>query len=101
MSRLALHRAILLLAAGYNVAFGLWAAFAPRAFFELFGLDAPRYPAIWATLGMVIGLYGALYAYAAFWIVWDAPGLIRRVLRAGRPAFLKSGAWCGHAAAGS
>jgi hypothetical protein len=65
VSRLELHRAILLLAAGYNVAFGLWAGFAPRAFFELFGLDAPRYPTIWATLGMVIGLYGALYAYAA------------------------------------
>lgn len=66
MSRLELQRAILVLAASYNVAFGLWAAQAPRAFFELFGLDAPRYPAIWATLGMVIGLYGALYAYAAW-----------------------------------
>jgi len=65
VSRLELHRAILLVAAGYNIAFGLWAALAPRAFFALFELDAPRYPAIWATLGMVVGLYGALYAYAA------------------------------------
>jgi hypothetical protein len=66
VSRSELHRAVLLLAAAYNVAFGLWAALAPRAFFDLFGLDAPRYPVIWATLGMVVGLYGALYAYAAW-----------------------------------
>lgn len=66
MPRLDLHRSVLVLAAAYNVAFGIWAALAPRAFFELFALDAPRYPAIWATLGMVIGLYGVLYAYAAW-----------------------------------
>jgi hypothetical protein len=64
--RVELHRAILLLAAGYNIAFGLWATLLPREFFELFDLDAPRYPSIWATLGMVVGLYGVLYAYAAW-----------------------------------
>lgn len=53
-------------AAAYNIAFGLWAALAPQAFFDLFRLDAPRYPAIWACLGMVVGLYGAGYAYAAW-----------------------------------
>ena len=53
-------------AAAYNVAFGLWAALFPRAFFALFALDAPRYPAIWACLGMVIGLYGVGYGYAAW-----------------------------------
>lgn len=66
MPRIELHRAILLLAAAYDIAFGLWAALAPRAFFDLFQLDTPRYPAIWATFGMVVGLYGALYAYAAW-----------------------------------
>jgi hypothetical protein len=66
LARTDLQRAVLLLAAAYNVAFGIWAALAPRAFFELMQLEAPRYPAIWATLGMVIGLYGALYAYAAW-----------------------------------
>jgi len=43
----------------------LWAAIAPHAFFDVFALDAPRYPAIWACLGMVVGLYGVGYAYAA------------------------------------
>ena len=60
------YRMIFAAAAAYNIAFGLWAALFPRAFFDLFALDAPRYPAIWACLGMVIGLYGAGYVYAAW-----------------------------------
>jgi hypothetical protein len=60
------YRVVFSAAAMYNVAFGLWAAVAPHAFFNLFRLDAPRYPAIWACLGMVVGLYGAGYAYAAW-----------------------------------
>ena len=84
MPRIELHRAILLLAAGYNVAFGLWAVLLPRAFFELFDLDAPRYPSIWATLGMVVGLYGLLYGYAAWRPVLRRPivaiGLAGKIL---------------------
>ena len=53
-------------AAVYNIAFGLWASLFPLAFFKLFALDPPRYPAIWACLGMVVGLYGVGYAYAAW-----------------------------------
>ncbi len=53
-------------AAAYNIAFGLWASLFPRAFFDIFALAPPRYPAIWACLGMVVGLYGAGYAYAAW-----------------------------------
>ena len=53
-------------AAAYNILFGLWASLFPRAFFNLFDLAAPRYPAIWACLGMVVGLYGVGYAYAAW-----------------------------------
>ena len=53
-------------AAAYNIAFGLWAALFPRAFFRIFQLGTPRYPAIWACLGMVVGLYGVGYAYAAW-----------------------------------
>ena len=48
----------------YNILFGLWAGVFPAAFFDLFGMDAPRYPQIWQCLGMVIGLYGVLYWYA-------------------------------------
>ena len=53
-------------AAAYNIAFGLWAAVFPNAFFRVFALASPRYPAIWACLGMVIGLYGVGYAYGAW-----------------------------------
>jgi len=53
-------------AAAYNIAFGLWASLFPNAFFAVFDLAPPRYPAIWACLGMVIGLYGVGYAYAAW-----------------------------------
>ena len=61
-----IYRLIFFAAAAYNIAFGLWAALMPLAFFELFHLASPRYPAIWACLGMVIGLYGVGYAYAAY-----------------------------------
>jgi hypothetical protein len=61
-----MYRLIFSAAAAYNIAFGLWAALVPRAFFELFHLAPPRYPAIWACLGMVVGLYGVGYAYAAW-----------------------------------
>lgn len=60
------YRLIFSAAAAYNIAFGLWAALFPRAFFHLFRLDEPRYPAIWACLGMVVGLYGVGYAYGAW-----------------------------------
>ncbi|HSP15277.1 MAG TPA: hypothetical protein VLV78_11045 [Thermoanaerobaculia bacterium] len=61
-----MYRVVFAAAAAYNIVFGLWAALFPRAFFTMFHLDAPRYPAIWACLGMVVGLYGVGYAYAAW-----------------------------------
>jgi small multidrug resistance pump len=54
------------LAGIYNLVFGLWAAVWPLAFFELFEIAPPRYPGIWACLGMVVGIYGLLYLYAAW-----------------------------------
>jgi hypothetical protein len=59
-------RAIFGLAALYNFAFGIWAGLFPLAFFELFEVDPPRYPSLWSCLGMVVGLYGVLYALAAW-----------------------------------
>ena len=60
------YRLIFAAAAAYNIVFGLWASLAPRAFFALFHLEPATYPAIWACLGMVVGLYGVGYAYAAW-----------------------------------
>src|SRR5690242_8727015 len=54
------------LAALYNLAFGVWAGFFPYAFFTLFDLEPPRYPSLWACLGMVVGVYALAYAHVAW-----------------------------------
>ena len=61
-----LFRLTFVLAGCYNFAFGIWAGFWPRAFFAAFDIDAPRYPQIWACLGMVVGVYGFLYLHVAW-----------------------------------
>jgi hypothetical protein len=79
-----LFRITFALAGCYNLAFGLWAAVWPLAFFELFQITPPRYPGIWACLGMVVGLYGLLYLHAAWRLetAWPiiAVGLLGKVL---------------------
>jgi hypothetical protein len=79
-----LYRWIFALAAVYNTAFGVWAGFWPGSFFRLFDLAPPTYPAIWACLGMVIGVYGLGYAYAAWQLdrAWPfiAIGLLGKLL---------------------
>jgi hypothetical protein len=63
--RARLYRLIFSLAAIYNLAFGLWACLWPEAFFSWTEIAPPNYPALWQCLGMVVGLYGILYASAA------------------------------------
>src|ERR1700760_4970086 len=79
-----LFRIFLALAGIYNLTFGVWAGFWPLAFFRLFGLEAPRYPQIWACVGMVVGVYGLLYFYAAWKLdaAWPivAVGLFGKIL---------------------
>jgi hypothetical protein len=60
------YRVVFALAAIYNTAFGLWGGLRPQAFFEWFELEPPRYPWVWACLGMVVGVYGVAYAWAAW-----------------------------------
>lgn len=50
----------------YNFAFGLWAGVFRQAFFEWMALEPARHPAIWACVGMVVGVYGFLYLHAAW-----------------------------------
>jgi small multidrug resistance pump len=82
--RARLYRLIFAAAAVYNVAFGLWAALFPRAFFLRCAMAPPTYPSIWACLGMVVGLYGLGYAYAAWRLDRAAPfiaiGLLGKLL---------------------
>lgn len=60
-----MYRVVFASAAIYNLAFGAVSVLRPHAFFDLFRMEAPRYPEVWQCLGMVIGLYGLLYAHAA------------------------------------
>ncbi len=79
-----LFRITFAVAGFYNLAFGLWAAVWPFAFFHLFEIPPPRYPGIWACLGMVVGVYGLLYWCAAWKLdaAWPiiAVGLLGKVL---------------------
>src|SRR5579859_7598926 len=78
------YRCIFALAALYNAAFGIWAGFFPQSFFTLFDLAPPRYPSIWACLGMVVGVYAIAYAHAAWKpegaTLWIGIGLLGKVL---------------------
>jgi hypothetical protein len=82
--RARLYRLIFAAAAVYNLAFGLWAALFPRAFFVRCAMAPPTYPSIWACLGMVVGLYGLGYAYAAWRLdraaLFIAIGLLGKLL---------------------
>jgi hypothetical protein len=79
-----LFRVAFVLAGCYNLAFGLWAGFWPQSFFNLFAILPPRYPGIWACLGMVVGVYGLLYLHAAWRLetAWPiiAVGLLGKML---------------------
>jgi len=61
-----LFRIVITLAGCYNLAFGIWVALWPLQFFEICGIASPRYPSIWACVGMVVGIYGFLYWHAAW-----------------------------------
>jgi small multidrug resistance pump len=64
--RARIYRLVFGLAAIYNIAFGLWASLRPQLFFNLLEIAPPNYPGLWQCLGMVLGLYGVLYAYAVW-----------------------------------
>jgi hypothetical protein len=82
--RARLYRLIFAAAAVYNIAFGLWAALLPLSFFIRCAMAPPSYPSIWACLGMVVGVYGLGYAYAAWRLDRAAPfiaiGLLGKIL---------------------
>ena len=77
-----IYRLIFSLAAIYNICFGLWASLWPRSFFDSFKMAPLNYPGLWQCLGMVLGLYGLLYAYAAWHL--DRAGPIIGVGLAGK-----------------
>jgi len=56
-----LHRRVFVAAGVYNVAWGCYAIADPQWLFRLAGMPPSNTPEIFATLGMVIGLYGIVY----------------------------------------
>lgn len=59
------HRIVFVLAAIYNPLWGLYAALDPQWLFRFAGMPPTNQPAIFASLGMVVGVYGILYAEVA------------------------------------
>ena len=55
------YRAVFRTAGEYNILWGIYAIVDPQWFFRLIGLRQSNTPQIFATLGMVLGLYGILY----------------------------------------
>jgi hypothetical protein len=50
----------------YNILWGAWVVLLPNSFFEWVGMDLPNYPAIWQSVGMIVGVYGLGYYIAAY-----------------------------------
>ncbi len=63
--RLRLHRATFSLAALYNVLWGLYAGLDPQWIFRFADMPPMQHPVVFACVGMVIGLYGVVYAEIA------------------------------------
>lgn len=49
----------------YNLAWGAWAVLLPKQFWSLVGMPAPEYLFLWQCIGMIVGVYGIGYWFAA------------------------------------
>ena len=58
-------RLVLRIAAIYNIVWGAWVVLFPEHFFELTGMEPLNHLMIWQGMGMVIGVYGLGYWWAA------------------------------------
>ena len=92
------HRAVFIAAGLYNMAWGIWSVSDPQWFFRFTGMPMANYPAIFACLGMVVGLYGVLYLDVARvpergWTI-AAVGLMGKSLGPlGMLWLIRTGAW--------
>lgn len=84
MRRRGLHRAVFLAAGVYNLGWGLYSILNPQWLFRLSGMQELNHPAVFACVGMIVGLYGVLYLAVARnpeqgWLI-AAVGLTGKVL---------------------
>ena len=63
MRRRKFYRVVFTCAGLYNMAWGIYSLADPQWFFRFAGLESINHAAIFACLGMVIGLYGLLYLH--------------------------------------
>jgi len=78
------HRAVFAAAGIYNIAWGLFTVAFPQWLFAFAGMPRANHPQAFATLGMVVGLYGVLYlsvaAYPEHGWLCAAVGLTGKIL---------------------
>jgi len=65
LPRRRLHRATFVAAAVYNVLWGLYAGLDPQWVFRMADMPPMQHPVVFACVGMVIGVYGVVYAEVA------------------------------------
>lgn len=65
MPRRRFHRAVFCAAGIYNIGWGVYSVADPQWLFRFAGMPPANHPAIFACLGMVVGLYGILYLEVA------------------------------------
>ena len=58
-------RQVLLVAAVYNIGWGVFVVCFPLTAFRWAGMAPPNYPQLWQCIGMIVGVYGIGYAIAA------------------------------------
>ena len=92
------HRVVFAAAGVYNIAWGLWSIVDPQWLFRFAGMPPSNQPAVFACLGMVVGLYGILYLDVARvpergWLI-AAVGFTGKVLGPlGMLGLISTGAW--------
>ncbi len=98
IARRTVHRAVFAVAGVYNIAWGLWSSVDPQWLFRFAGMPLSNQPAVFACLGMVVGLYGILYLDVARrpehgWLI-AAVGLLGKTLGPiGMVWLIRSGEW--------
>ena len=98
MKRRRMHQVTFGLAAAYNLAWGAYAALDPQWLFRFAGMAPLNEPAIFACLGMVVGMYGLAYAEVArrpeHGFALAAVGMLGKVLGPiGLAVLIASGEW--------
>ncbi len=92
------HQAAFLAAGLYNLAWGAFTMASPQWLFDLAGMEGANHPQVFATLGMVVGLYGFMYlsvaAYPEYGWLTAAVGLTGKILGpTGLAVLLVTGTW--------